>query len=255
MLKYDTYNREERAICAHLFRLLHEQLETKHKSPLGRFITRLAGRNPTFKNGAGDLANLRFENVGIFCEVAIIRDVYQERRADVNSFMDDLTRLVMKQEHIGDCRSYSELPEVLRDPNRTHPNQIRHKAVAEGVPLSETERRVYGALQGIFNAKPDLAITIDKKLLLVEAKFTEPFDKDQLERSWDIAQIWSTLLFAEFGFVAPPEYTVTKLGACPDSQVTWSDILDIAQQTYGESDRTRIAITAGADFLKRATIN
>ncbi|GAH85521.1 unnamed protein product, partial [marine sediment metagenome] len=31
MTNYDKYNREERAICAHLFRLLHERLELKEK--------------------------------------------------------------------------------------------------------------------------------------------------------------------------------------------------------------------------------
>jgi len=29
MFDYDKYNREERAICAHLFRLLHERLDDK----------------------------------------------------------------------------------------------------------------------------------------------------------------------------------------------------------------------------------
>ncbi len=255
MFNYDNYNREERALCVHLFRLLHEQLYNKQSSPLGQLINKLASRNLTFKNGGGNLATLHYDNIGLFCEVAIIRDAYQNTKPTINPFMDDLTRLVMKQEGVSDCRLYSQLPEVLRDPKVTHPKQIRHKASAEGVRLSEAEGKVYGALQGMFNAKPDLVITVDNKLLAFEAKFTEAFDEQQIKRTWNIAEVWTTLLYKDFGFAEQPEYTVIKLGAASSSpHINWTDILDIAKHTYVENDRTRIAITAGVDFLKRTLL-
>ena len=123
MRRYIEYNREERAICAHLFRLLHEKLENKKESPVVKFLKRI-------KNGNSDLTNQKFENLRIFCEVAIIRDAYQVRKPNVSSFMDDLTVIIMSQENVKECRLYSELPKVLNDPGETHPKQIRQKAIA-----------------------------------------------------------------------------------------------------------------------------
>ena len=84
---------------------------------------------------------------------------------------------------LGTCRLYSELPEPLNDGRLTHPKQIRQKATAENIQLSENESKVYGAMQGMFNAKPDLVITIDNILLVCEAKLTESFDEGQLRRT------------------------------------------------------------------------
>ena len=166
MIKYDTYNREERAICAHLFRLLHENFESKLVSPLGQFIIKLSKANLQFKTGETSLLNCKFNDPSIFCEVSIIRDAYQSLKPDVNSFMDNLTQLIMKQENVTDCRLYSQLPEILRDIHKTHPKQIRQKASSLRLTLSESESKVFGALQGMFNAKPDLVIKIDNLLLV-----------------------------------------------------------------------------------------
>lgn len=252
MLKYDYYNREERAICAHLFRLLHERLVDKSESPLGQFINRLSKSNLLFKNGSTPLTNLQFNNVAIFCEVAAVRDAYQNAKSNVYPLMDDLTRLIMRQENVGDCRIYSELPNSLNNIHKTHPKQIKQKADFKRIKLSDEERQVYGAMQAMFNAKPDLVITIDNILLVCEAKFTESFDNEQLDRTWKIAEVWATLLYEDFGFSEPPIYTVFKLGkdeANPD--ISWADIAEIALKTYSDHDRTRIALEAGVDLLNR----
>ncbi|MBU1667718.1 hypothetical protein KKC13_04810 [bacterium] len=252
MTKYDYYNREERAICAHLFRLLHEKLDYKSESPLGHFIEVLSKSNLTFKNGNSTLTNLRFDNISIFSEASIIRDAYQNAKPDTYPFMDDLTKIIMKQEKVSDCRLYSELPKPLNNGKQTHPKQIRQKATSEGIQLNESESRVYGAMQGMFNAKPDLVITIDNILLVCEAKHTESFDKEQLKRTWNIAEVWATLLYKDIGFSEPPIYTLFKLGGAtfkPD--INWTSISQIADKTYNENDRTRIAIKAGAELLKR----
>jgi hypothetical protein len=125
---YDKFNREERAICAHLFRLLHENLGSKEVNPLKLLIEKLASQKIIFKNFKSGLTNLKYENLAIFCEVAIIRDAYQNKKSMVNPFMDDLTRIIMKQESVDDCRLYSQLPESLSNPKYTHPKQIRQKA-------------------------------------------------------------------------------------------------------------------------------
>lgn len=255
MTTYDYYNREERAICAHLFRLLHERLDDKSSSPLGKFLEKLSNRNLTFKNGNNSLTNFRFDNTAIYCEASIIRDAYQNAKPDTNPFMDSLTRLIMKQENVSDCRLYSQLPEPLNNGKQTHPKQIRQKATAESIQLSEGESKVYGAMQGMFNAKPDLVITIDNILLVCEAKHTESFDEEQLKRTWNIAEVWATLLFKDIGFTEPPTFSVFKLGGATfKPHINWSDISEIADLTYNENDRTRIAIRAGTELLKRTRL-
>jgi hypothetical protein len=252
MSNYDYYNREERAICAHLFRLLHEELKGKRESPLGRFIGELAKKKLELRNGTTSLIDLNYENIGIYCEASMIRDAYQYNKPNIKTFMDSLTQLIMRQENVSICRTYSQLPEPLSNQKLTHPKQIRQKAKAEGVVLSGDESKVFGAMQGMFNAKPDLAITIDNLLLVCEAKHTEPFDEIQLKRTWNIAEVWATLLYKDFGFSQPPVYSVFTLGAGKfDPHINWKDISEIARQTYGENDRSRIAIVAGMELLKR----
>jgi len=252
MADYDNFNREERAICAHLFRLLHERLQDNEQSPLCQFLNILSNSNLIFKNGNSALTNLAWKNVAIYCEVSIIRDAFYSKKPNVNEFMDDLTRLIMKQEGVNECCLYSVLPGSLNNIKKTHPKQIRQKALTEGVQLSADELNVYGAMQGMFNAKPDLVITIDNVMLVCEAKHTEKFDDDQLERTWNIAEVWSKLLYKELGFSEPPVYSVFKLGESTyKPHISWTDIAGIADRTYGENDRTRIAINAGVDLLKK----
>ena len=93
---YEEYNREERHLCSHLFRLLHEPRE-EH----------LALR--TFLGGDPGIPGFQ-----ILAEVALIRDAYRERRAAPDEFMNRLTQKLMDQEGVEDCRLYSELPEQLR---------------------------------------------------------------------------------------------------------------------------------------------
>lgn len=252
MTNYDYYNREERAICAHLFRLLHERIIDKDASPLGQFLKILSQSDIEFKNGTADFGTLKFSNVAIYCEASIIRDAYQNAKPNVNGFMDKLTRLIMKQEKVEDCRLYSELPDPLNNISSTHPKQIRQKADSKDIKLTEGESKVFGAMQGMFNAKPDLVITIDNLLLVCEAKHTEKFDDEQLNRTWNISEVWSELLYDDFGFSEKPVYTVFKLGASDfKPHISWTDVSRIADETYSEDDRTRIAIKSGLQLLER----
>lgn len=247
MTDYDKYNREERAICSHLFRLLHEQLDLKEKSPLGRFINKLSLQ----KTGI-NLANLSFENIGIYSEVAIIRDAFKDRKPKVNPFMDELTKLIMQQENIQNCRLYSKLPEILSNPELTHPKQIRRKATSKGIQLTENESKVFGIMQGMFNAKPDLVITIDNKLFVIEIKFTQAFNEKQMIRTENITKVWATLLYRDFGFSEPPEYYIIKLGAKKfEPHINWTDIFNIAKETYENNDRTLIALEKGVSLLRK----
>jgi hypothetical protein len=243
MKNYDYYNREERAICSHLFRLLHENLYQHFNSPLGAFIKLLFQDGIRFKNGNKSISDLKFENVGIYTEVALIRDAYQNAKPNVNEFMDKLVELVMKQKSINNCRLYSNLKNPLGNPERTHPKQIRQKATALNIKLSPEELSVYESIQGMFNAKPDLVISIDNILLVCEAKHTQKFDKNQIQRTEKIAEVWTNLLFKDLGFDNRPIYSVFKLGAKKfNPNINWEQISKIADETYPETDRTRICI-------------
>jgi hypothetical protein len=226
-LDYDRYNREERYVCAHLFRLLHE--------PAGDYM---ALRQ--FLGGHSDVAGFR-----IFAEVALIRDAYHERRGDPRPLMDALVAIVARQEQVCDYRSYSQLePVELRTPHLTHPRQIRYKAAGS---FSEGENIVYGAVQGMFNAKPDLVICVGSQLIVYEAKLTLGFDEEQLKRTRNIAEVWAHLLYRDLGYQNPPDVIVRKLGLekyKPD--VSWKSVTRIAESVYPEGDRSRRALSQAA---------
>lgn len=248
---YDAYNREERMICSHLFRLLHENLDQEMNSPLGQILKILFEKGLRFNNGKKELEELKFKKIAIYTEVAMIRDAYHScNKENRIQFMDRLVEKVIQQENVSKCKLYSQLQDILKNPSETHPNQIRRKAKDKGIFLSPEEEIVYGAVQGLFNAKPDMAICVDDVLLVCEAKYTIDFDKEQMERTEKIANIWANLLYRDLGFEKEPFYAVFKLGANrfnPD--VAWNKIAEIANKTYQEADRTRICLNLGIELL------
>lgn len=252
MTNYDKFNREERAICAHLFRLLHEFLDKGNNSPLGRLINILLERKIISDNSFESSNHLDFSNVSIFTEVAIIRDYFYVNKTNPTVYMDKLVALIMAQEKISDdCRLYSELGDPLNNPKKTHPKQIRQKALDSNINLTRNELRVYGSLQGMFNAKPDLVLAVDNKLIVIEAKFTEKFDDEQLVRTRKITQVWKELLYQEFGFKQKPDSAIVKLGASKfNADINWNDICKIARLVYPPKDRSMIAFETGLKLLQ-----
>jgi len=141
--------------------------------------------------------------------------------------------------------TYSELPEDLRNPRKTHPRQIAWKAsTLLGERFGDGERQVYGTLQSMFNAKPDMAITVDGYLIVFEAKLTEPFDEAQLRRTRAIAKVWaSDLLCSALGFTSTPAYAVATIGLSKrHPSISWREVYDLAREYYPDSDRTVIAL-------------
>ncbi len=96
MPQYDEYNREERALCAHLFRLLHEGLSSYPKeSYLKCIIDKIDNTN--FRNAWNCISNPEDElrNARIYCEVALIRDAREYGKIsthDIESWADDFTQ-------------------------------------------------------------------------------------------------------------------------------------------------------------------
>ncbi len=227
--KYAEYNREERNLCSHLFRLL--LMDHPNYKPLKEFV--------------GDDTIV---NPHIFSEVALIRDAYHIR-ADKVRFVDQMSKIIANQENLKDYRSYSDLPLVLREPNSTYPSQIRQKANKMEITLSSDELKLYGSMQGMFNAKPDLVICYNENLLIYEAKFTLGFDNEQLDRTNKIGEVWQSLLYKDLEFETTPNIQVLKLGLekfKPD--VSWSDVLKIAKKYLEKNDLSLVAISNAVTF-------
>jgi hypothetical protein len=224
-LYYDHYNREERYLCAHLFRLLHEPNDNYRALRL--FV--------------GD--EVKIDGFRIFAEVALIRDAYYVRRKNPSAFMDELVRRIAEQAGIEDgYLLYSALPENLRTPKLTHPRQIMQKGADR---LNDKEKQIYRTVQEMFHAKPDLVICAGRDLLVYEAKLTQKDDKNQFARTNKIAQVWAQLLHHDLGFDSVPNVRVLKLGLAksePKPDVSWEFVKKIAEEMYPENDRSRRAL-------------
>lgn len=228
---YDYYNREERALCAHLFRLLHDLVSHRERRELFDSFLKQSG----YTNSVQDAGSIR-----IYCEVALIRDAYHVRKADPFHFMDQLVQEVINLKDLNNCRLFSELDEPLNNPLKTHPKQILRKARDKKISLTKTEDIVYGFIQAIFNSKPDLAIMFDNVIVAYEAKYTQKFNDNQTRRTEKIANIWSHLLYEDLGFKAPPEVYIATIGPqgfeSKYSKVSWEWIFQLAEKVYNKND-------------------
>lgn len=246
-ISYDVYNREERDLCSHFFRLLHEKLiENFSESPVYNILKNLSNKPVKFYGNCFDTDNLNFSNLGLFTEVALIRDFYHKCSSNERiDFMNSLTEFIAEQQlGIVSYRKYSDLPSQLKNPSETHPKQIKLKAEQLKIDLSKDEIKLYGTIQAFFNAKPDLAIVFDNYLIVFEAKLTLNFDEHQLDRTKKIIEIWANLLYGELGFTKIPNYALVKLGLkkyTPD--LSWEEIFDEVKRVYTSADRTFIAFS------------
>ncbi len=221
-LLYEEYNREERNLCSHLFRLL---LEPKRDY---RALELFLGR--------------RFDpdKVKIFSEVALIRDAYYARKPEVDAFMASLVELVARQSGIEDFTPFAELPSDLKDPTQTHPKLIALKfRVFHQDQMRPDDSKLYGSLQGIFSTKPSLAICLEDEMRVYEANYSLGFDSSSVCRTAQIAEIWANLLFQDLGYVSPPMVQVLKLGM-EDTEpcVSWEKVAFIADEVLGSCDPT-----------------
>jgi hypothetical protein len=213
---YEACNREERAICAHLFRLL---LNSQHKeSEPCFFVTFLrlfadSGLpDPAVAAAlqAADTGQVR--KAGVYAEVALIRDVYA---ADGTPF-GALTAF---------CR--------------------RHNEKNPGLQWSERQ---------LLSVKPDLAIVVGGVLLVIEAKFTLGFDKEQLARTASLVSAWRCLgaPMRALGLAEDAPACVAKLGGlCDGPHVAWEAVADAAVASFGEEDPSVKALLRGCGLLRK----
>lgn len=220
-MDYNGYNREERDLCAHLFRLLLSDQSTWQ--PLTEFLCVKSVVNPR-----------------VFCEVALIRDAYHANRSEKERFVGSICELIATELGKSSYTKFCDLPEELRKPSETHPRQIYFKMRKQGFTLEDLS--IYGALSSFFNAKPDLVVCEGSNLFAFEVEYTLNFDSEQLVRTKRIAEIWKNLLYRDLGFAAKPSVHVRKVGLekhNPD--ISWEKIAGIARRHLREGDLTNIA--------------
>ncbi len=253
MRDYDDYNREERSLCAHLFRLLHENLDLKEESPLGQFIKLIFDKGIIDESVSYE--DLTFQNVRIYSELAIIRDIYYDLKSDkerLGNFMDELVEHV--SEGVGkECRPYTELNAFLNDPAQTHPRQFKDRLKKKNYGLDKNEVCVYSRVGELFSAKPDLLITVDNLLLICEAKLTMGFDKTQYERAERIGAFVEKYRYKDLGFISKPHFSIFRIGASSGKSkdnISWEEISQIADRTYDAEDRTRICLNKGVKIAR-----
>ena len=249
-MRYDRYNREERALIAHLFVLLHEGLShDPYNSGLAEILRLIQASGLQFSRyNLPDINKLKFKKPAILTEVAFIRDAYRAYLPNVTPFMNKLVLQVMALEDVEECRLYSLLPEDLRDPERTHPMQIKYRGRDI---LTPDEIRVYGTIQSMFTVKPDLAIIIDGFLIVFDIKLMEPFNEPQLLLTEKIASVWaSNLLCGDLGFKEEPSYRVTRIGPARSRvAISWEEICEIAHRFYPKHNRTRIVLESSLALI------
>jgi hypothetical protein len=175
-MEYIKYNREERDLCAHLFRLLLD--DQPNWGPLKAFLKKDTVHNPR-----------------IFCEAALIRDAYYARKPKIKNFMISLCNFIAQQNEITSYTKFDKLPAELQNPTLTRPKQIAYKMENNDFDFKKDDLEIYGTLQAMFNAKPDLVICEGSSLFTYEAKYTLDFDDIQLRRTREIAEVWQKLLY------------------------------------------------------------
>jgi len=116
-----------------------------------------------------------------------------------------------------------------------------------------SSKEVYSTIQSMFNSKPDMAITFDGRIVLIEAELTQRFDTAHLKRAGETGQVWASALYKDLGIDEPPRAcALAKLGANRRvAAITWDDVAGIAQRYYGEGDRSRRAFEYAVELCGR----
>lgn len=242
---YDHYNREERALCSHLFRLLHEPARFPEPDPPIAQFARLLASSEIWEDRPSLSQVTDWQQARVYSEVALLRDAYAARSnsAEQDELMDRIVCEVSRLKDVNDCISWSELMSQLAG-SRIHPSKLMNELEKRALSvLIQGGREVYSAIQNMFNSKPDMAITFDGHIVLIEAKLTQRFDTAQMKRAEEIRQVWASALYKDLGLDGPPKAcAVAKLGASRRvADITWGDVAGIAARHYSEGDRSRQA--------------
>ncbi|GEM_PF-2034026 len=231
--------REERHFCNHLFRLLcHKKEDGGKDSGLGLFLSLI------------DLPiNLNVKTVSaaqLYTEVAAFRDFYHYH-ANPQEFLValyDVFLPMIREQYNGRIANPTPIRGLLPRLQGIHPKDFS-KYLAD----TEDDKLFYREFSALFNAKPDFLLICNGLMVWLEVKFTVPFDRKQLRRTQNIADLCSSDLFAPVFGNQPNR--VVKLGtkhhihARRDGDfIDWADVAQIAEKLlpYGANNYTAQAL-------------
>jgi len=225
MTKFKNIFREERHFCNHLFRLLCYKKEDGGKdSGLGRFLS------------LTDLPiSINVETVSaaeVYTEVAVFRDFYYyyPNRQGFLVALYDIFLPVMREQYGGKITNPTPLRDLLLQLQGVHPKDFsRHLAD------TEDDKLFYREFSALFNAKPDFLLICDGLMVWLEVKFWSSFERKQLRRTQNIADLCSSDLFASV-FANQPN-RVVKLGSKRHIHarregdfIDWANVAQIAEE-------------------------
>ena len=237
--------REERHFCNHLFRLLCYKKEDGGKdSGLGRFLS------------LSNLPNINVETIAaaqVYTEVAVFRDFYHHHQRHHNrqeflAAVYDAFLPMMQDQYGGKIANPRPIRDLLPRLQGIHPKDFS-KYLEEGD--SEDDKLFYREFSALFNAKPDFLLICDRLMVWLEVKFWVPFDRKQLQRTQNIADLCSSDLFTPVFHNWPNR--VVKLGtkrhinARRDGNfINWAQVAKIAEEIlpYGADNYTTQALKA-----------
>ena len=218
--------REERHYCSHLFRLLcHDKESGGVNSGLAGFL-QLAKAN--VKLDVSTVAHAE-----IITEVAAFRDYYkvhEDRSAFLANLYDEFLPIVVAQ-YDGRISDPIRPNEVERD--KLHPKDFGGE-VERLSGHREQDVLFYREFSALFNAKPDLLIICDGRMLWFEVKFWAAFDTKQLQRTNNIGSICSSSVFDPLFHSMPND--IFALGTQRHRHIRrttnfidWADVAELAE--------------------------
>jgi len=231
--------REERHFCNHLFRLLcHKKEDGGEDSGLAQFLS------------LTDLPiELNVKTVSaaeVYTEVAVFRDFYHyhPNRQGFLVALHDVFLSMMREQYKGRIANPTPIGSLLPQLQGIHP-----KDFSQYLADTEDDNLYYREFSALFNAKPDFLLICGGLMVWFEVKFWVPFDRKQLRRTQNIADLCSSDLFAPVFGNQPNR--VVKLGtkrhihAQHDGDfIDWADVAQIAEKLlpHGANNYTAQAL-------------
>lgn len=233
--------REERHFCNHLFRLLcYKKEDGGEESGLGQFLSLI---DLTTKLNVKTVSAAE-----VYTEVAVFRDFYHyhpDRQGFLMALHDAFLPMIRKQ-YKGRISNPTPIRGLLPRLQGIHPKDFS-KYLAD----TEDDTLYYRGFSALFNAKPDFLLICDGLMVWLEVKFWVPFDRKQLRRTQNIADLCSSHLFAPLFRKQPNR--VVKLGTKRHIHarregdfIDWADVAQIAEKLlpHGTDNYTAQALKA-----------
>lgn len=168
----------------------------------------------------------------VYTEVAVFRDFYHyhhNHQEFLVALYDEFLPMIRRQ-YGGKIANPTPIRDLLPQLQRIHPKDFsRH------LKDTEDDKLFYREFSALFNTKPDFLLICNELMVWLEVKFWISFDRRQLQRTQNIADLCSSDLFAPV-FGNRPNHVV-KLGTKRPIHtlregdfIYWTDVAQVAEE-------------------------